>query len=160
MRWGNQVSQPFVSKLRSGASDNRYQMRFATSRHARIDSGPSISVRVLPMSLPLELVAEPTPFQQDEDGVLRVGGTRVTLDSVISAFKKGSAAEEILLKYPSLNLTDIYATITYYLWRRDSVEEYLESRHQAIVETRQDVESRFSPIGLRERLLARRGPQS
>jgi uncharacterized protein (DUF433 family) len=112
------------------------------------------------MSLPLELVAEPAPFQQDEDGVLRVGGTRVTLDSVISAFKNGSAAEEILLKYPSLSLTDIYATITYYLWRRASVEEYLESRRQVIVETRRDVEARFSPVGIRARLLARRGPQT
>jgi len=73
------------------------------------------------------LVAEPAPIQQDEDGVLRVGGTRVRLESILGAFKIGSAAEEILLKYPSLTLTDIYAVITYYLWHKEAVEAYLEA---------------------------------
>jgi uncharacterized protein (DUF433 family) len=43
----------------------------------------------------------------DEDGVLRVGGTRVRLESVLGAFTNGCVAEGILFKYPSLNLTDI-----------------------------------------------------
>ena len=67
------------------------------------------------------LVAEPPPMAMDDDGVIRVGGTRVRLDSVVGAFHNGCAPEEILLKYPSLNLTDIYAVITYYLWHRDEI---------------------------------------
>jgi len=51
------------------------------------------------------LVAQPAPLQLDEDGVLRVGGTRVRLETILAAFNQGSAAEEILLKYPSLKLT-------------------------------------------------------
>ena len=102
------------------------------------------------------LVAEPAPFQTDQDDVIRVGGTRVTLDTVIAAFKNGCAAEEIALKYPSLKLKDIYATITYYLWHQDDVDAYLTGRRQIVDETRRENEARFPPQGVRERLLARR----
>lgn len=101
------------------------------------------------------LVAQPPPIQMDEDGVLRVGGTRVRLDTIIGAFNNGCAAEEILLKYPSLNLTDIYAVITYYLWHREEVEAYIEERHRLAEEVRRENETRFPPKDVRERLLAR-----
>ena len=108
------------------------------------------------MKLPISFVAQPPPIQTDEDGVLRVGGTRVRLETVIDAFKSGSAAEEILLKYPSLRLTDIYAVITYYLWHSAEVEAYLEERRRIAEEVRRENEARFPPQGVRERLLARR----
>src|SRR2546430_1056088 len=111
------------------------------------------------MSRLCELVAQPAPLQTDEDGVIRVGGTRVRLDTVIGAFHNGCAAEEILLKYPSLNLTDIYAVITYYLWSREEVEGYLEERRRVEEAVRRENETRFPPAGVRERLLARRTPQ-
>jgi uncharacterized protein (DUF433 family) len=108
------------------------------------------------MTLVDALVAEPAPVQADEDGVLRVGGTRVRLDTVIGAFKNGCAAEEILLKYPSLKLMDIYAVITYYLWHEEAVEAYLKDRHHLAEKVRQENELRFPPQGVREQLLARR----
>ena len=109
------------------------------------------------MELLEALIAEPVPVKQGDDGVLRVGGTRVQLDSVIGAFKNGSAPEEILLKYPSLRLTDIYAVITYYLWHTDAVEAYLKDRKTLIDDVRRQNETRFPRDGVRERLLARRG---
>jgi len=36
----------------------------------------------------------------DSHGVLRVGGTRVTLDTVIAVFKEGATPEEIVYRYP------------------------------------------------------------
>lgn len=102
------------------------------------------------------LVAQPAPWRADEDSVLRVAGTRVRLDTVINAFNSGSSAEEILLKYPSLNLTDIYAVITYYLWHRKEVDQYLQERQEVAEQVRQENERRFPPEGIRERLLARR----
>jgi hypothetical protein len=53
------------------------------------------------------------PLQKDRDDVFRVGGTRVRLETVVTAFQYGCTAEEILLKCPSLSLADIYAVITY-----------------------------------------------
>ncbi len=100
-------------------------------------------------------VAQPAPCKMDDDGVLRVAGTRVRLDTVIGAFNSGSAAEEILFKYPALNLTDIYAVITYYLWHRAEMDEYLEERQALAAQVRQENEQRLPPQGVRDRLLAR-----
>jgi hypothetical protein len=54
------------------------------------------------------LVAQPPPLRTDADGVARVGGTRVRLETVVTAFNNGCGAEEIVLKYPSLDLKDVY----------------------------------------------------
>jgi uncharacterized protein (DUF433 family) len=110
------------------------------------------------MNRQVSFVAQPPPIQADNDGILRVGGTRVRLETVINAFKSGCAAEEILLKYPSLNLTDIYAVITYYLWSREEVEAYMEERRRLEEAVRQENEARFPSAGVRDRLLARRVP--
>ena len=51
----------------------------------------------------LTIAHEPVPLQSSEDGVVRVAGTRVTLDTVVSAFDEGATAEEIVEQYPALN---------------------------------------------------------
>ena len=38
---------------------------------------------------------ESVPIHTDADGVVRVAGTRVTLDTIVAAFDAGAAAEEI-----------------------------------------------------------------
>jgi uncharacterized protein (DUF433 family) len=102
------------------------------------------------------LVAKPAPLRQDDDGVLRVGRTRVRLDSVLGALNAGCSAEEIVLKYPSLDLTEIYGVIAYYLWHRDEVDAYLASRQALSDQAKQETERRFPNQGIRERLLSRR----
>ena len=102
---------------------------------------------------------EPIPLETDADGVVRVGGTRVTLDTVVAAFREGATAEEIVYQYPSLNLADVYSVIGYYLQRRADVEAYLRRRQQQRDEVRERNEARFDPRGIRDRLLARRVEQ-
>jgi uncharacterized protein (DUF433 family) len=98
----------------------------------------------------------PPPLVADVGGIVRVGGTRVTLQSVISAFHSGCAPEEILLKFPSLKLTDIYSVLTYYLWHRSEIDRYLAEQSAAEDATRREVEQRCPPTGFREALLRRR----
>lgn len=112
------------------------------------------------MTLVESLIAHPAPIHQDSDGVARVGGTRVRLASVVTAFKNGSTAEDIVLKYPSLDLTDVYAVITYYLWHRDEVDAYLEAGEHRAVEIENENQARFPNNGVRSRLEARRRMQS
>jgi uncharacterized protein (DUF433 family) len=78
----------------------------------------------------LAIVAEPAPLQANEDGVILIGKTRVTLDTVVAVFKQGAIAEEIVYRYPSLNLADVYATIAFYLNHQPEVETYLQRRQQ------------------------------
>jgi uncharacterized protein (DUF433 family) len=107
----------------------------------------------------LAISAEPAPLTVSPDGVVKVGGTRVTLDTIITVFKQGATAEEIVYRYPSLRLGDVYASIAFYLNHQEDVEAYLKQRQQQAQEIRQMNEARFDPQGLRDRLLARRVEQ-
>jgi len=106
------------------------------------------------------ITTETVPLMTDVDGVMRVGETRVTLDTVVGAFLDGATAEEIIYQYPSLDLGDIYSVLGYYLRRRPEVDSYLQRRREQIEKARQENESRFDPTGVRERLLARRANRS
>jgi uncharacterized protein (DUF433 family) len=108
----------------------------------------------VPMSLPI--VHESAPLATDEHGVVRVAGTRVTLDTVVEAFDEGASPEEIAFRYPTLDLADVYATITYYLRHKDAVDAYLAERRQVAERVRRENERRFDTTALRRRLLARR----
>ena len=108
------------------------------------------------MLMPIALAAEPPPIAAGPDGVIRVRGTRVTLDTVVAAFKNGATAEEIVQQYPSTALADVYQLIGYYLHHTDKIESYLEERRQVSAEVKRVNETRWPAEGLRERLLARR----
>ncbi len=99
---------------------------------------------------------ETIPLAMDSAGVIRVGNTRVTLDTIIAGFKEGATAEEIAQQYPSVSLADVYYVIGYYLRRQSELEDYLKRRHSQAEQTRQQNEARFDPTGIRERLLARK----
>jgi uncharacterized protein (DUF433 family) len=107
----------------------------------------------------LVIEAERIPLEANADGVLRVGGTRVTLDTVVAAFNDGATAEEIVHQYSSLRLADVYAVIGYYLQHRPEIEAYLRERQRQAKDVRKQNEARFDSHGIRERLLARRAAQ-
>jgi uncharacterized protein (DUF433 family) len=104
----------------------------------------------------LSFEAQVVPLQEDSEGTIRVGGTRVRLDTVIHAFNQGHTAEEIVSNYPSLSLADVYATITYYLNNQDAVNEYVRRREVEATLLREEIESEAGYKIFRERLLARR----
>jgi uncharacterized protein (DUF433 family) len=131
----------------------------ASSRTAQTNPGfrhPGPRGKMPIMSLTIS--SDPAPLVADENGVVRIRGSRVRLDTVIYAFNQGATAEEILQQYPSLGLSEIYATIGYYLQHRDSVDAYLQERGREHDRVRQLNESRTDPAGLRERLLKRQPP--
>jgi uncharacterized protein (DUF433 family) len=100
--------------------------------------------------------AQAVPLGVDADGVARIGGTRVTLDTVIAAFREGMTAEAIVEQYPSLGLADIYLVIGFFLNHQSEVDAYLNSRQQLANQVQRANEARFDPHGVRARLLARR----
>lgn len=57
------------------------------------------------------LEAKTLPLHTDASGTVRVGGTRVTLDTVVHLFREGATAEEISLRFPVLKLSDVYKVI-------------------------------------------------
>lgn len=90
---------------------------------------------------------EPVPLVQDQAGRLMVPGTRISLDVLVAAFKRGKTPEAI---------HDAYAIFTYYLRHRAEVEAYLDEQEREGAEIQGRVEAEY-PLsdGLRARLLAR-----
>jgi uncharacterized protein (DUF433 family) len=105
------------------------------------------------------VTTETMPLRRDADGVIRVGSSRISLDNVVAAFQEGATAEEIAQQYSSLPLADIYYVIGYYLRRQAEVDEYLDQRRKQADLVRRQNEARADPVGIRNRLLARRANQ-
>lgn len=96
------------------------------------------------------------PLTTDPHGTIRVRGSRVTLDTIVTAFQCAATAEEIAQKFPAVALADIYQIIAHYLTHTAEVDTYLAQRHADALTLQSDVEKRFNPAGVRARLLARR----
>ena len=101
-------------------------------------------------------VLDAIPLAEDENGVYRVGGTRVTLDLVVRAFNRGATAEEIVQDFPTLRLPDVYQVIGYYLKHSAELTPYFERRAREETDLLDAHKEEWNPQGLRERLLARR----
>lgn len=104
-------------------------------------------------------ISEPPPLQRDQAGTIRVGGTRVTLDTIVGAWEDGATAEEITQRYDALALADVHASLSYYLRHREEVQAYLSRRRQEAEQVRSENDRRFPPEAFRARLLARRDAQ-
>ncbi len=117
---------------------------------------PSLSEVTEDNKMSLVLESKPLPLSTDTTGVIRVGNTRVTLETVIGAFKNGATAEQIAQDYPVLDLVDIYAVIAFYLYQPEAVDTYIADQLKEGQQLRAQMEARFDPQGIRERLLARR----
>ncbi len=48
----------------------------------------------------MEIVADPVPMAMDENGMVRIAGTRVTLDTIVGAYNRGDTPAEYLRGSP------------------------------------------------------------
>lgn len=97
----------------------------------------------------------PKPVRLVEGGTLRVGNSRVSLDSVIYAFNRGEDPAEIQKSFDTLTLAEIHGAISYYLHNKAEVDRYLEERRLDFEKRRADDHARPDHI-TREMLLARK----
>ena len=104
----------------------------------------------------LKVISQSLPIKANADGVMLVGKTRVPLDTIVTAFDRGATAEEIVHRYPSLKLADVYAVIAFYLNNQQEIEVYLQQRKQQAREIRQINESKFDSQAMRDRSLSRK----
>ncbi len=100
--------------------------------------------------------AERVPLSVAGDGVIRVAGSRVTLDTVAEAFREGSTPEEMVQQYPGLELADVYSVLGYMLRHQVEVNAYLQERAKDRKAIAAENERKFNPDGIRARLLARK----
>jgi uncharacterized protein (DUF433 family) len=101
----------------------------------------------------LALQAEPI---HQIGNLLMVAHTRVTVDTVLECFLDGATPEEIVLRYPALELPVVYEVIAYYLRHQTELNAYLEESSKQRAALQLITETRFDPIGIRARLLERK----
>ena len=96
------------------------------------------------------------PLRQEPAGVIRVGKSRVLLELVIRAFQAGATPEGIVQSYDTLDLSDVYAVISYYLANPAPIDEYLHQCDREAQATQKKIEALQPDRGnLREILLTR-----
>lgn len=96
------------------------------------------------------------PLTALPDGTLRIGNTRIALDTVIGYYNQGYGAEQIAEGFDTLRLADIHAVIAYYLNHRAEVDDYLAEREREAQELRARSESTPAAQAFRERLRERK----
>ncbi|MDB5173214.1 MAG: hypothetical protein JWN51_1987 [Phycisphaerales bacterium] len=67
---------------------------------------------------------------------IRIKGHRIGIESVLYEYiHRGKSAEEIVERYPTLTLEQVYATLLYYLHNKEAITKYvadwLEDARQA-----------------------------
>src|SRR5437588_9665102 len=110
------------------------------------------------MMMATTLTTFDVPLRLDAQGTIRVGQSRVTLDTVIGAFHQGASPEAIARQFPAVTLAEVYGTIACYLQHQAELDAYLQARHAA-APLRAELADRSNPVGLRERLRARGAEQ-
>jgi uncharacterized protein (DUF433 family) len=93
-------------------------------------------------------------YIEERNGGYYVGGSRVSLDSVVQCFTDGLSPEAILGEFETLNLAQVYGAITYYLENQAAIDAYRVRQRQRFEEMRRAAEP--LPEGLRNRLDAAR----
>ncbi len=89
---------------------------------------------------------------------IRVKGTRVGIEAILYDHEHlGLSPEEIALRYPTLNLESVYATITYYLHNRVQIDAYMREWQASSRQARAEQNRNPSPAvqRLRERMRER-----
>ena len=79
---------------------------------------------------------EQTYVEKGDDGYC-ISGTRVSLDSIVYAFRRGASPETIKSSFPALTLEQVYGAITYYLSKQTEIDEYLRQSEEAYEAARQ-----------------------
>jgi uncharacterized protein (DUF433 family) len=74
---------------------------------------------------------QPNPILEYRTDSYWIKGTRISLDSVVYAFRQGLSPESIAQAFPLLNLEQIYGAIAFYLANRTEIDAYLAAEEAA-----------------------------
>lgn len=94
-------------------------------------------------------------YVEQREGNYYVAGTRVSLDSIVHAFRSGESPETICQNFEVLLLEEVYGAIAYYLGNQSDIDTYLIRQGHKWVEGKRNSEP--LPASLRERLTRARG---
>jgi uncharacterized protein (DUF433 family) len=71
----------------------------------------------------------------------RLAGTRVSLDSVVHAYRDGLDPEVIVEEFPSLSLEQVHGALAFYLRHKEEIDRHLAAQEQRWEELRRESEA-------------------
>ncbi len=77
-------------------------------------------------------------YVEKRDEGFWIAGKRISLDSIVYAFRRGQSPESIRRSFPLLTLEEIYGAIAFYLANQAEVDEYLIREEEEFEKMRQD----------------------
>ena len=95
-------------------------------------------------------------YIEERDGNFYVAGTRISLDSIVHAFRRGESPGTIRQNFELLRLEEVYGALAYYLANQAGEDAYLLRQSEKWAEGKRNAEP--LPADLRERL-ARAGDE-
>lgn len=78
-------------------------------------------------------------------GRLRIDGTRMTVNQIVTLFKQGYTAEEIVRQYPQRTLSQIHSVIAWYFDHKEEFDKELSAEAAAEEQLREQFERPESP---------------
>jgi len=93
-------------------------------------------------------------YIEERDGNYYVAGTRISLDSVVHAFRRGESPETICQNLELLRLEEVYGSVAYYLANQADIDAYLSRQNEKWAEGKRTAEP--LPAEIRERLIRAR----
>jgi uncharacterized protein (DUF433 family) len=93
-------------------------------------------------------------YIENRDGNYYVAGTRISLDSIVHAFRRGESPETICQSFELLRLEEVYGAIAHYLANQADIDAYLIRQNEKWAEGRRNADP--LPASLRERLMRAR----
>jgi uncharacterized protein (DUF433 family) len=93
-------------------------------------------------------------YIEQREGNYYVAGTRISLDSIVHAFRRGESPETICQNFELLRLEEVYGAIAYYLANQADIDSYLIRQSEKWAEGKRNSEP--LPANLRERLMRAR----
>src|ERR1700720_1827757 len=93
-------------------------------------------------------------YIEQREGNYYVAGTRISLDSIVHAFRRGESPETICQNFELLRLEEVYGAIAYYLANQADIDAYLIRQGEMWAKGKRNAEP--LPGDLRERLMRTR----
>jgi uncharacterized protein (DUF433 family) len=85
-------------------------------------------------------------FFQTPEGSRRVTASRVSLDSIVIAYREGQMPEVIRDAFPTLSPEQIHGALAFYLRNQQEIDRYLDSQELRWETLRQESETANAPL--------------
>ena len=92
------------------------------------------------------ILTTPNYVEQAPEGVWKVCGSRVSLDSVLAAYLSGLSPEGIQEAFPSLSLEAIHGCLAFYLRNRADLDAYLQRERDNFEAQRRAMAAKNQPM--------------